>query len=445
MNEAGTPPDSTFLPGTFVSDRKPTDWIQHRLTGLIKLMEITRHLALESELDPILRLLTEGACQALECERASLYLYDEQSRVLHTRAVTELEIDEIRSPIDEGICGWVGHHRQLQNIPAPQADPRWNPRVDRQTGFETRNILAAPLVSPRDERLLGVLQLLNKKNGEAFDEADEHLVEAFAAHAAVSLERVELLHKYRQAQDLEASLEAARSVQSRFLPQCLPELPGYELAAWWRPAQGVSGDYYDAVPLPDGRIALVVADVSGHGLGASLIMASARAMLHVLSHTLSQPARILALLNDTISPDLHEGQFISMLLAALDPYNHRLHYANAGHGPAIHLQRRSGHLRHLRATGVPLGIPAAAPRESEEPIELEPGDLVILATDGAIELLNSQREMFGRKRFENLILAHQTAPAARLLDALTSELIRFDAGSPVDDDITLLILERKLA
>lgn len=443
METASTRVDSP-PPEQYVSEHKPTDWIQHRLTGLTKLMEITRLLALETDLDPILHLITEGACQALESERASLFLYDEETRELYSRVVTDLEIQEIRMSVDEGINGWVGRNKQLLNVPNPTLDPRWKPTIDRQTGFTTRNILAAPLVSPRNSRLLGTLSLLNRRNEEAFDKADEHLLEAFAAHAAVSLERVDLLQKYRQTRDLQLSLEAARHVQARFLPERLPAIPGYELAAWWRPAQGVSGDYYDALPLPDGRLALVVADVSGHGMGPSLIMASVRAMLHVLSRTISQPGRILSLLNDTISPDLQWGQFITMLLGALNLETHQMHFANAGHGPALHLERRTGRLNVLKATGVPLGLPDRPLVESPEPVVLEPGDLILLATDGSIELRNAEGEMFGRQRFEQLLLAHQTEPALALLEILKAELTNFDEGSRADDDITILILERKL-
>jgi serine phosphatase RsbU (regulator of sigma subunit) len=194
---------------------------------------------------------------------------------------TDLEIHEIRTSIDAGLNGWVGRNKRALNVSDPASDERWNASIDRQTGFQTRAVLAAPLISPRDERLLGTLELLNKKNGQAFDQADENLLLAFAAHAAVSLERVELLDNFNKTREIEVSIDAARKLQAGFLPQRLPRIEGYELAAWWQPALGVAGDYYDVVRLPDGRLALAVADVSGHGLGPSLIMASARAMLHV--------------------------------------------------------------------------------------------------------------------------------------------------------------------
>jgi len=437
--------DERFASECTERGQQPADWIRHRLTGLTKLMEITQRLAAQTELGPILEIITQGACQALECERASLFLYDEKRRELFTRVATDRDLQEIRSSIDTGFSGWVGRHKRPLNISDPAADERWNSAIDLQNGFQTRNILAAPLVSPRDGRLLGTLELINKKSGQSFDQGDENLLLAFAAHGAVSLDRIELLANFKQSRELEVSVEAARKLQLGFLPQRLPNIPGYELAAWWQPALGVAGDYYDVVRLPDERLAIAVADVSGHGLGPSLIMASARAMLHVMARTSSYPARILTLLNETITPDLKMGRFITFLLGALDSRTHTLSFANAGHGPAFHLQRRAGSVRQLEPTGVPIGITSDPIGESAQPVLLEPGDLVVLATDGAIEQRNAEGQMFGRERFEQLVRDHQELPAHELVPLLKQQIAGFYQGSHPDDDVTLLILERKNA
>lgn len=414
-----------------------------RLAGLMKLVEITRRLAAETELEPILRIIVEGACEAVECERASIFLYDAQRDELYSRVALDLEVREIRTPLDKGINGWVARHRRLLNVPNPAVDPRWNPAVDLQTGFQTRSILAAPLISPHQERLLGTLELLNKVTGNAFDRADENLLQAFAAHAAVSLERVELLELARKNQALAADLETARRVQARFLPQRLPSLPGYEMAAWWLPALGVGGDYYDVIPMRDGRMALAVADVSGHGLGPSLIMASARAMLHVLLRTQSDPAGVLHLLNQTILPDLG-GRFITFMLVALDPVAHQLAYANAGHGPALHLQRATGQVRALGATGLPIGILSGVSPEPTQTVPIAPGDLFVLATDGVIEQRNARQEMFGRERLQRLLQDNQSLPAPDLLRVLQRAVQEFFTAEFPDDDVTILVVERKM-
>src|SRR6476661_2618380 len=127
------PFDDRFVAASVLDQDQPADWVRHRLLGLTKLMEITRRLAAQTELGPILEIITSGACQALECERASLFLYDEKRRELYTRVTTNLEIHEIRTSIDTGFNGWVGRHKRPLNVADPAGDERWNSSIDRQT------------------------------------------------------------------------------------------------------------------------------------------------------------------------------------------------------------------------------------------------------------------------------------------------------------------------
>lgn len=421
------------LPSTTPADQ--------RLAGLMKLVEITCELAAQHELDDILKTVTTGVCDALECERASLFLHDEEARELYTRTVTELEIQEIRFPADTGISGWVIARGQVANIPDPYADARWNSKFDKQTGFRTRNILAAPVVSPRDGRKVGVLQLLNKHEG-AFDPTDERILQAFAAHAATALERAQLLEEAKRHQQLQVSIELGRSIQASFMPQRLPDVCGYEVAAWWQPAEAVGGDYYDLLRLPDGRLGIVVADVSGHGIGPSLIMASLRAMLRVMTRTGSEPRDILRGLSQTIYADLQDSRFITFLLVALDPQTHGLTFTNAGHGPALHYRRAADEFRELESTGLPIGVLEDGDIEVSEPLTLEPGDKLLLATDGAVELTNERDEMFGVERLKQLVRDHRDRSARELLETLQRAITEFHPCMHPPDDVTLLVLGR---
>lgn len=418
--------------------------LQHRLSGMTRLVEVTCELAALHNLDRILELVTSSACEALDCERASLFLYDAAREELFTRVVTKLEIEEIRTQLDTGITGWVARRRKVANIADPHHDARWNSAVDKKTGFSTRNILATPVVSPHDERLLGVLQLLNRRDGD-FDEFDEQMIRAFASHAGTALERWQLLEAARQSQELQIEIDLGRSIQTGFLPASLPEIPGYEVAAWWQPAEAVSGDYYDLITLPDGRLGLVVADVSGHGVGPSLIMASARAMLHVLSQNNSDPDKILTTLSETITPDLKEGRFITFLLVALDPASHEIRFANAGHGPALHFKRQTGEFHNLETTMLPVGFGVGSPAQPPGALTLEPGDLLVMATDGAIELRDESGRMFGRSRLENLITENKELPATQLLPVIQAAINDFHPNEHPPDDVTLLLLERKMS
>src|SRR5262245_45709535 len=242
---------------------------------LLSVLEVTKEMAAERSFERLMALIVQRACDSLHCERSSLFLFDEESQELYTRWVTKLEIDEIRLPSNKGVVGLAVETRQPQFVDDPYAHPKFDPSFDRTTGFRTRNIVCMPLVSWSEGRLLGVLQLLNKHEG-SFSTWERELVGAFAAHAAIAVERAVLAEHYREKTRIEIELDAAREIQSSFFPRELPRPPGYEMAAFHQPADATGGDYYDAIPLDSGQIALVMADVSGHGLGPSLLMASMR-------------------------------------------------------------------------------------------------------------------------------------------------------------------------
>jgi serine phosphatase RsbU (regulator of sigma subunit) len=419
-----------------------SDDSDRRIAALTTLLDVALALANEQNEDRILEIVTRGATQAAPCERASLFLLDERRRELYTRTVTQLELNEIRIPWERGIIGWVAREGAVASVADPQRDPRWDSSFDRQTGFVTRNVLAAPVASPTDGRLIGVLQLLNTRRPR-FDGFDEQIAQAFAAHAASALERTRLQAEANRAAELRREMELARRIQRGFLPEQLPAVEGYDIASWWQPAEFVSGDYYDWFRLPDERIGLAVGDVCGHGVGPSLIMASLRAMLHVLSKRQAEPDEMMSLLAQTLSCDLKETQFVTFLLAALDPREHTVRFCNAGHGPALHVARRAGRAERLKPTQLPLGFPTLAVNDGAAPIPLEPGDLLVLGTDGIIEARNRRGELFGFERLIEAVLEDPGSSAADVARRISEAVTRFQDGQPAKDDATLLVVERK--
>jgi len=426
------------MPIHVVSPRISND---RRVAALNDLLNVALQLGTEHDLTRILQIVTNGVCHSVDCERASLFLLDETQHQLFTRVVTELEIREIRLGIEHGICGWVARNRKMAHVSDPQNDSRWNSSVDLRTGFLTRNILAVPLISNVDERLVGVLQLLNKSDSD-FDEFDQQLIRAFAAHAATALERRRLQEESLRAQEMKQSMEMARRIQRGFLPEALPDVPGYQVASWWQPAEFVSGDYYDWLPLPDGRTCFIMGDVSGHGMGPSLIMASLRAMLHVLVKTVATPERIVELLAESIAPDLKQSQFVSFLLVSLDPMAHDVKYANAGHAPALHFNASAGTFSVLAATRLPLGFPAIRVDEVPTQFRLAEDDLLVLGTDGVIEVRDSAGTLFGVQRLQQIIHANRDLSATEIVSAVRTAVQQFHGQRPPNDDSTLVIIKR---
>jgi predicted ester cyclase len=245
----------------------------------------------------------------------------------------------------------------------------------------------------------------------------------------------------RMRERIEQELRVARLIQQTLLPKTLPELPGYDVAAYYQPAREVGGDFYDFLELEDGQLGLVVGDVTDKGVPAALVMATTRTMLRASAQRLFSPGEVLRRANDALVTDIPPNMFITCLYAILDVESGRLVYANAGHD--LPYRRRAGRSEgadELRARGMPLGLMPGMGYEEKE-IVLERGESVLFYSDGLVEAHDTQREMFGFPRLRALVAEH--GKERSLVDFLLEELYSFvGEGWEQEDDITLLTLER---
>ncbi len=417
------------------------DELLARLQGYETLNEVTQSLAAEIDQQRILQAVSQGASRALNCERASVFIFDEARQELYSQVALGLEIQEIRHSVQKGISGYVARSRRLANVPDPQSDARWNSGYDRKTGFHTRNLLAVPVILPHADRLLGVLELINKR-GRGFDTFDEQLATAFSQHAAVALDRMLLVEEVRKRDATQASLNIAREVQRGFMPSDLPQVPGYEMATWWFPNEAVGGDYCDVISMRDGRLGLIIADVSGHGLGPALIMASVRAGLRTLLLEHDAAETLLSLLGRSLADDLHDGRFITMVFAALDTQKHTVEFANAGHSPAIYYRRADRSFTAMVATGLPLGVLDRPEYPQGPSLGLDVGDMVVLCTDGIVEAMDDCDRQFGIQRLEELIDQHAADPVQELVEQVGRHVSAHYVGDTPPDDLTILAVRR---
>ena len=241
----------------------------------------------------------------------------------------------------------------------------------------------------------------------------------------------------QQRERIEQELRVARLIQHTLLPKSLPELEGHQMAVYYQPAREVGGDFYDFLRLPDGRLGLIVGDVSGKGVPAAIVMAITRTMLRAAYH-LGSPGEILKQVNDNLFPDIPPNMFVTCLAALLDSRTGRLQYANAGHD--LPYVRHSAGVSELRATGMPLGLMPDMSYEEKE-ITLQPGESILLYSDGLVEAHSPQREMFGFPRMQRYVGTHPEGAA--LIDSLLAELEQFTGEEwEQEDDITLLTLQR---
>ena len=216
-------------------------------------------------------------------------------------------------------------------------------------------------------------------------------------------------------------------------------MPGFDIAGAAHPAAAMCGDYYDYIATKDDRINIVIGDVCGHGLGPALIMASTRAYLRAYLQTLPGVPDVLRALNQTLAGDLEAGSFVSMLLICLDPRTRSMTYANAGHPPGFVLER-TGRLRAmLESTGTPLGVSPTWGVTDAEPFALEPGDTVVLVTDGITESQAPDGSLLGVEGAVRLVRAHLAESAGHILEGLVSGARGFTEGGPHSDDLAAII------
>ena len=236
-------------------------------------------------------------------------------------------------------------------------------------------------------------------------------------------------------------LEIAHQIQRSFLPQSCPEIEGYQLAAFTLPARHVGGDFYDFIPLEGERWGLVVADVSDKGVPAALFMALSRSLVRAYSLEYQSVPQALESFNSFVEADNPSAMFVTLFYATLHPQSGRLTYINAGHNPPVILRGRDNKVVMLEARGMALGVMPRVQLE-EHPVDLKPGDVLVLYTDGFTEALNQQEEMFGLERMIEEIQRHRHEPAQQLMQSLLDAVNRFVGDAPQADDLTLLVIRR---
>lgn len=411
------------------------DW-QSENQRLRRVLAVAQQMATTIELDELLRTIVAAACDVLACERATIFLYDAASDELCSRVATGQA--EIRFPASRGIAGAAAQQRSCVNVPDAYADPRFNQEIDRRTGFRTRNLLTFALENAGGE-LMGVLQCLNKRAG-AFDGEDEALALALSSQAGVALHRARLLEEYALKQRMARDLDLARHIQQSLFPDKDPCVAGYEVTGWNRPADETGGDFYDFIPLADGRLALSLADATGHGIGAALVMAQARSLLRAMFSVASDLSKIAGGVNSILHHDLQNDRFVTAFVGVLDPRRHVLEYISAGQGPLLHIGPAG--VQNRSASALPFAIDDDASGYSVQRFEMPPGGLVVLLTDGFYETLGDGDEQFGETRVIEICQRLIAAPLPELIEALRSAVHAFGGARPQADDLTALLIRR---
>jgi serine phosphatase RsbU (regulator of sigma subunit)/putative methionine-R-sulfoxide reductase with GAF domain len=304
------------------------------------------------------------------------------------------------------------------------------------------SLVALPLLGRGG--LLGALVLDDDAAAVPLDDRQFNLSVAVARQVGAALESLLLAREAEAAARLEQELRVAREIQTALLPSRPPDLPGWQIAAAWRSARLVGGDFYDFWPLRAGdsaALGFVIADVSDKGVAAALFMALARSLVRAAALDGSPPAAAMERANRWITRDSESGMFVTLFYAVLDPESGRLRFTSAGHNPPLHFRAAGGDFAELRAPGIALGVLEEIKlREAEVALAL--GDVLVCYTDGVTEAVDEALEEFGVERLRSVIAAHHREPAGTIVAAITDAVEAHGRGQPPFDDVTLVVLKR---
>lgn len=418
--------------------RSDGEVVLHRYAERLALVnEVHRSLAGPLTSQDALELILDRACRHLRPERATVYLRDEVGAWVPA-ACRPVAPGSPQPPPSASLVSEVAEKGMAALVLDAATDQRF---ADARSLVDAgvHSLVAAPLLAP--EGALGFVVLSSNAAVRQFDSEDLELLVILAAAAAMRIQNLRLAEEAAEHRRLERELELARQIQLTLLPERLPEVPGYQLYGDSVPSRGVSGDYYQVVERAAGReVVLVVADVAGKGIAASLLTACLEALSSTLIEDGLAPEDIFNRLNRPLDRRTPANRFATVLLAVLEPATGRIRYANAGHAPGL-VVRASGETEWLGATGVPLGL-FGDRRYDGAATELGAGDLLVLYTDGYTEAEGPADEQFGDHRLAELVCAHRELPLAELAAKLESEVTVFAAGRPLEDDRTIVLLRR---
>ncbi len=398
--------------------------------------------------------IVEGALRILEAQGGALYLADKTGTQLRPAYISKscppfIVLPKSTSPLLSQLklqavktgVGLIGNV-PTQNIPLflPHSDARLAPA--REHG--ANSAFLAPLSYAGQS--LGVLAISRSGVAEEFGEDDFATFKALAEQSAFSLYDAILHHEAAEKRQIERDLKVANDVQRVLLPSESPDIEGYEISGTNIPARYVSGDYFDFIPLDADRWGLAIADVSGKGMPAALLMAMVRCALRLLAPTSPSPAEVLQRLNAQLYPDIKEDMFISMAYAIIDRREPGIRLVRAGHDAPVLFRARDGSTEMVKPPGMAVGIDSGVSfnRVTHDfSLLMEPGDCLVLYTDGVTEALDKSGEEFGMEAMIRAIKASALEGAASVIQRVTSDVRAFVGEHPLHDDITMIVIRKK--
>jgi sigma-B regulation protein RsbU (phosphoserine phosphatase) len=391
------------------------------------------------DLQEILNRIAVMVCDVMKVKACSIRLLDEETGELHIKAVHNLSEEYLRkgpvsvekNPIDEAAV--AGEIIRVANMPA---DPRTlYPEQARKEGIVSSMVCGMIYRG----KAVGVIRVYTGEE-QTFTPYEEALLRAVALQAAAAIVHAQLVSEALESERYERQLEYAGSIQRRMIPANPPEMERIEIGTIYRPTFQVGGDFYDLIQLPKGNLGVGIADVAGKGVPAALLMSSLRSALRVCAYFTYDVDHIMAEVNRHMSRDTTTREFITTFYGVITPDGRRLTYCNAGHDPPMLL--RDGKIQRLETGGLVLGVDCFASYDRGL-LELQPGDILLLYTDGAVEAANFNDELYGQGRLIDSLKRYADQPAPLLTRNIDWDIRRFQGLADRTDDLTLVALKIK--
>jgi serine phosphatase RsbU (regulator of sigma subunit) len=411
--------------------------LRRAVDELSVLNELSAAIGASRGMEDLIQTIIRRSIKAIRAEQGVITLVGSEAtdptKTL-VRTMASSSDREAYSP-DQNLLGWMHLNRRPLVINDPPNDSRfqgvsWPAAV--------RSILVVPMLV--HSRLTGILTLYNKKRGEGFSTEDQRLLSILAGQSAQVVENARLAEEEKKLAVMQQELNFAYEIQTNLLPGKAPPIDHYDLAGISIPAQSVGGDYFDYIPVDAGKIAICVADVSGKGLPAALMMSNLQATLRGQAQFSVSVHETVERSNHLLTQSVRRGTFVTLFYGVLDPSTHSFVYANAGHNRP-YIVRAEGKLETLTLGGLVLGFLGTQKyRQAETNIGV--GDLLFIFSDGVTEAMNANKEQFEEARLEELLLTLRDAPAEQVITAVGEAVHKHAAGFPQNDDITMLAVKR---
>jgi sigma-B regulation protein RsbU (phosphoserine phosphatase) len=377
------------------------------------------------------------ASRELGVERGTLYFVDEAKGEIWSKVAEGLQVREIRLPIGKGIAGSVAATGEPVILYDAYSDPRFDRSLDQRSGYRTRSMLCVPIRN-REGRIVGVLQLLNKKVG-SFGPHDLEFLAAISDHMAIAMENATLHLDLLEKNRMERELQLGREIQSRLLPMPPIDIDGTEIAARSIPCFEVGGDYYDFIEFHNGDLGLAMADVSGKGVSAALIMSSIQAALRIAAPLEEDLSSLMSRLNALLFRMAGGRKYATFFFGRYTPMTGELRYVNAGHNPPFLIADEL--FQEIAATGRPIGILPEG-EYIEESVIIPPGATLFLYTDGLNEAANPKEEELGMDRLRETVRRFAASDPETVASNVLKQILEFESGAHATDDKTVVVVRR---